>query len=190
MSTTQAAPAPASSAGKLKLKDPVFAAILAWLLPGAGHLYQGRTGKGLMFMLCILGTFFFGLWLGDGRVVYASWRPNDVRLPYLCQVATGLPALPALIQARRVGTGKTPLQFLLNGRMAPPHLPDAFSRVDELAEWHKTLNRYFELGTVYTMIAGLLNVLVIFDALDGPALSDEDAEKAKDDSGPPDSGGK
>lgn len=189
MATTQAAPAAASSAGKPKLKDPILAAILAWLIPGAGHLYQGRTAKGLMFMVCILGTFFFGLWLGDGRVVYASWRPNDVRLPYLCQVAAGLPALPALVQARRVATGRAPLQFLLNGRMAPPRLPDGFPRVDELAEWHKTLNRYFELGTVYTMIAGLLNVLVIFDALDGPALDDEETDKSPDDSDPPDGGG-
>lgn len=186
MAITQAAPASASSPGKLKLKDPVFAAFLAWLLPGAGHLYQGRTAKGLLFMICILTTFFFGMWLGDGRVVYASWRPNDVRLPYLCQVAVGLPALPALVQAQRVRSGKAPL---FGGRMAPPHLPDDLNRTDELAEWHRTLYRYFELGTVYTMIAGLLNVLVIFDALDGPALSDEEAEQPKHDADPPEKTG-
>jgi hypothetical protein len=157
----------------IKLKDPIFAAFLAWLWPGAGHLYQGRTAKGLLFMVCILGTFFFGLWLGDGRVVYASWRPNDVRLPYLCQVGVGLPALPALVQAQRVRSDKEPL---FDGRMAPPHLPDGRNSYDELAEWHKKLNRYFELGTVYTMIAGLLNILAVYDALDGPALEDDESE--------------
>jgi hypothetical protein len=164
---------------QVKLKDPFIAAVLAWLLPGAGHLYQGRTAKGLLFMVCILGTFFFGMWLGDGRVVYASWRPNDMRLPYLCQVGVGLPALPALVQAQRVSNDKTPL---FDGRMAPPHLPDSRNSFDELAEWHKKLNRYFELGTVYTMIAGLLNILAVYDALDGPALEEEDSsEKSADD---------
>ncbi len=162
----------------VKLKDPVFAAFLAWLVPGAGHLYQGRTAKGLLFMVCILGTFFFGMWLGDGRIVYASWRSSDMRLPYLCQVGVGLPALPALVQAQRVSNDKAPF---FDGRMAPPHLPDNRNSFDELAEWHKQLNRYFELGTVYTMIAGLLNILAVYDALDGPALEDDESEKRADD---------
>lgn len=174
MTNTKVASTADPSAPPLKLKDPIFAAFLAWLLPGAGHLYQGRTAKGLLFMICILGTFFFGLWLGDGRVVYASWRTNDVRLPYLCQVGVGLPALPALVQAQRVRNDKAPF---FDGRMAPPRLQGP----DELAEWHKKLNRYFELGTVYTMIAGLLNILAIYDALDGPALEDDESEKPDDD---------
>ncbi len=32
----------------------------------------------------------------------------------------------------------------------------------------KKLNRQLDLGTVYTMIAGLLNVLAIYDAYGGP----------------------
>ncbi len=165
----------ASAAPGVRLKDPFFAAFLAWLIPGAGHLYQGRTAKGLLFMVCILGTFFFGLWLGDGRVVYASWRQDDVRLPYLCQVGAGLVALPALVQAQRVRSDKEPF---FSGRMAPPQLPRPRTNqnFDELAVWHRDLNRYFELGTLYTMVAGLLNILAIYDALDGPAYSEDDPE--------------
>ncbi|HEV3023485.1 MAG TPA: DUF6677 family protein, partial [Pirellulales bacterium] len=55
------------------LKDPIVAAVLAWLVPGLGHLYQGRMFKGVLFMVCLLGTFFFGLYLSNGRAVYASW---------------------------------------------------------------------------------------------------------------------
>jgi hypothetical protein len=43
---------------EIDLKNPGWAALLAWLWPGAGHLYQGRTAKGLLFMICILSTFF------------------------------------------------------------------------------------------------------------------------------------
>ena len=84
---------------EIDLKDPFLAAFLAWLIPGAGHWYQGRRHKAILFFVWILGTFVFGLYLGEGRVVYASWRDGDRRLPYLCQVGVGLPAMPALIQA-------------------------------------------------------------------------------------------
>jgi hypothetical protein len=168
----------------VELKDPAIAAFLAWLIPGAGHLYQGRTGKGLLFMVCILGIFFYGLVLGQGKVVYASWRPTDRRLPYVCQVATGLPALPALVEAFRAKQHKEPL---LGGIMVPPKLREDNNGLDELAEWHRHLNRYFELGTVYTMIAGLLNILVIYDAWGGPMqyAPVEDKRKRHDPGGIP-----
>ncbi len=67
-------------------------------------------------------------------------------------------ALPAAVQAYRDRSGKAPLW---NGFMAPLH-------ENEAREVHKRLNRYFELGTVYTMIAGLLNILVVYDAYGGP----------------------
>jgi TM2 domain-containing membrane protein YozV len=152
------------------LKDPIVAAVLAWLVPGLGHIYQGRTAKGLLFMICVLSTFFYGLFISDGRAVYASWTDADKRLPYLCQVAVGLPAMPALVQTYLVREGKAPLW---NGVMAPPR--DAL----ELNDWYKTLNRYFDLGTVYTMIAGLLNILVIYDAWGGPVQLDPDEGKKR-----------
>ncbi len=163
----------------IELKDPAIAAFLAWLIPGAGHLYQGRTTKGLLFMICILGTFFYGLVLGNGKVVYASWRPNDKRLPYLCQVGAGLPALPAMLEAYRQRHGRPPL---FGGMMVPPRFPENNNGKDELAEWHKDLNRNFELGTVFTMIAGLLNILVIYDAWGGPMqYAEEKKDKDKQD---------
>jgi len=161
----------------INLRDPVVAAILGWLIPGMGHIYQGRTGKGVLFMICILSTFVFGLVISDGRAVYASWTESDKRLPYFCQLGVGLPALPALVQTYLVRQGKAPL---FGGVMAPPATPA------ELNEWYKTLHRYFELGTVYTMIAGLLNILAVYDAWGGP-VELEAEEPKRDDDEPPDS---
>ena len=188
------ASAPQPETVVLQFKDPHLAAFLAWLVPGAGHLYQGRTSKGVLFMVCILGTFFYGMYLGGCRVVYASSRAEDRRLPYLCQLGVGLPALPAVVQMLRVHDRDAPKAPLWNGFMAPPVLPGdvvpagrlddkdiepiphtrqyvrASDDYDELAQWHATLHGYFELGTVYTMIAGLLNILAIYDAFAGPLL--------------------
>jgi hypothetical protein len=143
---------------------------LAWLIPGAGHIYQGRYGKGLLYMICILGAFYQGMYLGGNRVVYASWKPEEKRLAYLCQVGAGLPALPAIIQSYRVNHNLAPLA---GGYMAPP------ANGQELASWEKSLNRGFELGTAYTMIAGLLNILVICDAWGGPMLWSDEKEERK-----------
>ena len=184
------------------LKNQALAATLAWLVPGLGHLYQGRTAKAGLFFICIMTTFLFGLYLGGssevgwGRVVYFTWEPGNRRLPYLCQIGIGLPAMPALLQAFFVNEGMDPP---LGNFMAPPpleghekgvdaqgrsifdHLHDAHGR-PTLDKLHRKLARNFELGTVYTMIAGLLNILAIYDAGCGPVFG-ETAKKEEEEDG-------
>lgn len=158
----------------VELKDPVLAAFLAWLLPGLGHFYQGRLAKGFLFLITILGTFITGVYLGGdselgwGRVVYASWRDGDKRLHFFAQLGVGLPCMPALIQASRLHHHKTPL---LGGFMAPPAL-DGQQQAGQptLSQLNKELHHFFELGTMFTMVAGLLNVLAIYDAFGGPVI--------------------
>ena len=40
----------------VELKDPMIAALLAWLIPGMGHFYQGRFAKAILFFVCISET--------------------------------------------------------------------------------------------------------------------------------------
>lgn len=181
------------------LKDPGLAAFLAWLIPGLGHLYQGRTAKAGLFFVCIMGTFLYGLYLGSdldpndgrdlgwGRVVYCSWRSGDKRLAYFCQVGIGLPAWPALVQAIRMRGGK---EVWWGGFMAPPRigtLQGKNSKQPDADELNYHLHPYLELGKHFTMIAGLLNILAIYDAWGGPVFSetarrkeDEDQEDQQD----------
>ncbi len=182
-------PNPVSESHEIHLRDPALAAFLAWLIPGLGHFYQGRTAKAILFFVCILGTFLYGVYLGGnselgwGRVVYASWRPSDRRFAYLGQVGAGLVALPALVQASRVRNGHEPF---FNGFMAPPLLErelinDPLDRQPPYNRdtLHKRLHLFFELGTVYTLIAGLLNVLAIYDAWGGPVFMEKKEEDEK-----------
>jgi TM2 domain-containing membrane protein YozV len=225
-------PVPAAGPPQIELRDPYLAAFLAWLIPGAGHFYQRRWGKGGLFMVCILGTFVAGLWMGEGKVVYASMRTNDQRYAYACQVCVGLPALPAIVQAIRM-SGDRPKAPLFGGFMAPPLLPgqkvpaawaesqikqgecdqsdfpdlrgdrpreyvtymtDGFEASPKLrdannprepfnqtSDWNLRMGPFFELGTVYTLIAGLLNILAMYDAWGGPVapLSPEPSPEKK-----------
>jgi hypothetical protein len=174
---------------EIDLKDPRLAAFLAWLVPGLGHIYQRRTGKGVLFFVCIVGTFFYGWYIGGQRCVYASsanifsMRFLQDRWQYVCQFGAGLPALPALVERQRVRDGKQPL---FGERFRPPYdAPPAGARFeskdetdpnhtvqhpDELAQWNYELGDYFEIGTVFTVIAGLLNILAIYDAYGGPLI--------------------
>jgi hypothetical protein len=137
--------------------DRGLAAFLAWLFPGAGHFYQRRHAKGIIFLVCIFGTFLYGMLITEGRAVYARWHPRSERhLSYLCQLGVGLPSLPALVTA----TWERP--FLNTSWYWPP-------TAAELDDLHKRMGFRYELGKVFTMIAGLLNVLAIYDAWGGPA---------------------
>lgn len=151
----------------IDLRNPVVAAILGWLIPGAGHLYQGRRLKGWLYLVCILGTYIVGLWLGGGHCVYASWTPEDRRWQFVCQAGVGLPVLPAIVQNRRVMANQPPL---LAPVLAPPIQPVIPGDRDELASWYHDFNWRYDVGTLYTIIAGLLNILAIFDAYSGPLV--------------------
>jgi hypothetical protein len=186
MSGDHSTPAASDAVIEVNLRKPEVAAFWAWFFPGAGHLYQRRYAKAMLFMVCILGTYFYGLALGNGHVVYASFTENDRRWQYICQLGVGLPALPALVQSHLVlRMGKEPF---FDYFMAPPH-PVTPNAHDMLAEWHEESKYKFELGTLYTMIAGLMNVLVIYDAFAGPMAPPAEDEKKKKRGPPPDTSG-
>lgn len=179
------------------LKQPWLAGILAWAIPGLGHMYQGRTGKGILFFICIMGTFVYGMYLGEGKVVYAAtnWE-QQFRWQYLCQLGVGLPATPMLVQRARAEDGKPPLWggFMAQPKNGPVPWKDDSGNLstqpNELAMWTVKMHPRFELGTVYTVIAGLLNVLVICDAVSGPLIlkpHKKDKKKSADDNPPGDS---
>jgi len=189
----------------IDLKNPALAALLSWCVPGLGQLYQGRTHKGRLFMGAILSAFIAGLWLGGGKVVYASWKPGDTRWAFVCQAGCGLVALPAVVQSLQLhGVGKQPL--FGSTFMAPPlsagqyvsrgyadrlvksdpdiDAEDFFDRPplkqfrgDQASIWQRRLGRWFEIGTLYTMLAGMLNVLVVYDAWAGPLGTPTDADR-------------
>jgi hypothetical protein len=190
----------------IDLKNPALAALLAWLIPGLGHWYQGRRAKSVLFFVCIMGLFVYGVYLGSdtkkyaaadiypyytdqkgnvikeldrpirlgyGRAVYAYWNSDSVRWHYLCQIGVGLPALPALIQSRLMNDHR---KVLWGGFMAPPRPVDMspsdpnFDQPTE-HELNRLLHRRFELAGFFTMVAGLLNILVIYDAFAGPFIA-------------------
>ncbi len=83
------------------LKNPIIAACLALIFPGAGHLYQRRFFKAGLYSVCIMGTFLYGLHLGEWKTVYLRWEIGHKTVGYLSQMMVGLPAWITLVQRER-----------------------------------------------------------------------------------------
>src|SRR5262245_17604921 len=198
----------------------LWAGFLSYLVPGLGQISQGRFGKGILFIVCLISLFHVGQAMGDWKNVYIpasdelsrlqdrikelrEAQPPDVeeinrtresikevagesrrtrlgRLPnnlyerwhYLGQFWIGVSAWPALWQYFALPVPE---------EESHPFLHNLQSRPSE-AE----INRFWlnsdktpDLGWIYTVIAGVLNILVIYDAYAGPAFHGDPNEKKK-----------
>ena len=61
--------------------------------------------------------------------------------------------------------------------MAPPEGPTSLNDNDVLGQWHYEMKHFFEIGTLFTVVAGLLNLLAIYDAFAGPAIMTPEEEE-------------
>jgi hypothetical protein len=159
----------------IDLRNRPLAALLAWLVPGAGHFYQRRHAKGAIYFASIVLTWVIGFSLGGYHVVYASWQQGDKRWHYFLQAGMGVAAFPAIVQANHMnkyvdtrGWTRNDYEPKWGGFMAPPQRPVFDEGTDEVSAWYARYGAGYEMGTWFTMIAGLLNILVIYDAYSGP----------------------
>ncbi len=113
---------------------------LAWFVPGLGHWYLGQRGRALVFFFTIAATFWTGVAIGS---VQGTVAPKSRKLWFVAQVCNGGNALGAVALHRWVA-------------------PESFRSEKPVfaGPWLSS-----ELGVHYTGVSGLLNVLVIFDAL-------------------------
>jgi hypothetical protein len=69
---------------------PPVVCLLSWLVPGAGHLLQGRRQKGLIFLVALPAMFAIGLAL-KGRLFPFKFSDPLVGLAALANAGMGLP---------------------------------------------------------------------------------------------------
>lgn len=68
----------------------VLLAVLAWLVPGSGHLWLGRRTKGLILLAALTAMFAIGLAL-QGRLFPFEASQPLVLLAAIADLAAGLP---------------------------------------------------------------------------------------------------
>lgn len=171
-------PKPPASPPPPPVKLDYVAGLLSYLIPGLGQLTQGRVRKGLLYLICLYSLFFYGMYLGKGENVYLpDNHPDDrgisrlasdiyTRFQFVGQFPIGMVAWPAVYQYYTYDSrDQSPP---MKGWMRAPSM----ERINEL---QRDGDKTWDLGWVYTVIAGVLNVLVIYDALAGPAFRETKA---------------
>ena len=114
---------------------------LAWLLPGAGHVLQGRWSRGLMLGGAVWVMFIAGLLFG-GHLFSPTTRDAGSN--------AFLQAAPAIAN---LGTGGLYLFCYVSG-LSFAELPEQMRRAT------------YEYGNTFLWVAGLLNYLSMLDAFD------------------------
>lgn len=170
-----------------------LAAFLSYLIPGLGQIYLGKIGKGLLFLCTLLPLFFLGQWMGNWKNVYLPLDPKPeqrnlagsvyLRWHYAGQFWIGIAAWPAILQFyEKVGLDEKEYPFLSQYQRGPRTFHDELVLNQELTDAPYKIP---DLGLIYTVIAGVLNILVIYDAFAGPAYSAAAARKPKEETSPP-----
>jgi hypothetical protein len=156
------------------------AALLSYLVPGLGQIYQGRVGKGVLFFVCVYTLFFYGMYLGSWRNVYlpdTTGKQNDENNPWnLPRAAANLYNRPHFVGQFWVGVAAWPAiyqYYVFNPDQNDKPPLGGFQRQPSDAELETLIrngDKTWDLAWVYTVIAGVLNVMVIYDAFAGPAF--------------------
>ena len=116
------------------------AGLLAWLVPGLGHIYIGERTRGMVYLITVTLTFWTGVAIGS---VQGTVAPKSRKLWFVAQVCTGGNALAAYALHRQVDPKSASSETLMSA-----------------GHWASA-----EVGVHYTGVAGLLNLLIIFDAI-------------------------
>jgi hypothetical protein len=115
--------------------SPWLIGFISWLIPGLGHLMQGRINRGILGGATILILFILGVLIGGH--IYG-----------LKDTSEGL--LSSLFGLCDLGSG---LIYL-------------FARLAGFAANERPEQATSEYGSVFLMVAGLLNLILALDAFD------------------------
>ena len=119
------------------MQNPFLLGLAAWIFPGAGHLLQKRTTRGILISAAIWVMFIVGVL--SGGAYYPGFEFKDGQLLYLLNVFA------------KLGNGLGALASFLLSVSPSPNTPALAT---------------FEYGGRMVEAAGLLNYLAIIDALD------------------------
>lgn len=133
----------------------LLAAALAWLVPGAGHVYLGRRTRGIIIFLAIGATFWIGVAMGGVMTVDS----RNERWWFVADMFTGVHGLVSWQRQERVwqqelGEGAAAVET------ADPSVMDKKLHQAGLALVAPTDT----VARAFAGVAGLLNLMCVFDA--------------------------
>jgi uncharacterized protein DUF6677 len=162
---------------------PLVALVLAWLIPGAGHLYIGRKVRGIIIFVTIAATFWSGVAMGGVMTVDKDYE----RWWYMADMLSGVHGLIAW--RRSAGVYRELDRELLSDPDTQyarqlASLRRTYKNTRSLAPAAHALRQQYvgkllaekdgglalvppgeSIARAYAGVAGLLNLMCIFDAV-------------------------
>ena len=130
-----------------------LAAFLGWVMPGLGHIAIKQKRRGLLIMTGALFLILSGVLIGGLDVI----DHKQDSLWFLCQIFAG----PVIIV----------IDFLNQFFIASLPTTEKASLVG--------LNHVNEIGTLFVAMAGLMNFVIILDAIQPSLVSDLDLRPSR-----------
>ncbi len=147
-----------------------LALVFAWIVPGLGHLLIGQRARGIIFLLTINGLFAGGLLIGGIRAI----NPPEQPIWTYTQLLAGAPMIIASKLQKQAEKNFELLQDEYRSNR-PEEWDTSPKKIDERKAYAKDFiaqhplfsyhPKVQDIGSVYCGIAGMLNLLVMFDVL-------------------------
>lgn len=131
---------------------PLLALVLAWLVPGAGHVYVGRTVRGAIIFLAVTLMFWAGMAMGG--VMTMDYQSE--RWWFAADMMTGVNGVIGWHNQQKVYAKINPSQQVLTDSEIDKRLRKEGVVITAPTD---TISR------AYCGVAGLLNVMCMFDAV-------------------------
>jgi hypothetical protein len=155
--------------------SPPLAVLAAWALPGLGYLLIGETARGLVTGITIITLFILGLLLAGIRVIDVPGYDRlggEVRVDVMGRRMESTTRDPSYAAGSWAVTSRGFFAEIANKPWYVPQLligPICLvaSKLSvEAARSGVPMGhaRLSEIGTLYTAVAGMLNLLIIIDA--------------------------
>jgi hypothetical protein len=135
-------------------------ALAGWAVPGLGYVLIGQRARGLVVGVTIILTFIYGVLIGGIRVVdVPGYRPPNA---IEGREATGSWQFTDNPSAEIINKPWYIAQVLAG----PLNIVASVASVASAERGvHASTARTFDIGTLYTAVAGMLNLLVIMDSV-------------------------
>lgn len=138
-----------------QLPAPLIA-LAGWLLPGLGYFLIGEKKRAYVAGIAILLTFMMGLFIGGVRVIDVPGFDHNN------QKRTGPRDTQWRLSSEPVAEVMNKPWYIAQSMVGPLNIgATAWSLSTDARQ---SSARIFDIGTLYTAVAGMLNLLVIIDA--------------------------
>ncbi len=161
------------TSSELKPQWHPHAAVAGWIVPGLGHLILGQKKRGVILCIAILALWLSGIFIGGISVIDKYDRLDSdagstkpARSWWFFGQAMIAPSfIVDAVRSRMAAGHAARLGMAGNANPRGLLLPEDADHPTVTPPYEPSFGRVAEQGTLYTALAGMLNLLAIIDVL-------------------------